>query len=78
MSDDDIGTSDIPPLTDDFFEKAQLRMPEASAGTVSVSVDFETLAWFQSKGDAAEQHMAAALKIYAEAQRNVIGERRSA
>ncbi len=27
MTDDDIDTSDIPPLTDEFFAKAQLRLP---------------------------------------------------
>ena len=36
---------------------------------ISIRADAETLAWFQSKGEAAEQHMAAALRIYAEAQK---------
>jgi len=67
MSDEDIDTSDIPPLTDDFFSNAKLRMPSS---TVTIRVDSETLAWFQSKGEDAEQHMAAALQIYAEAQKN--------
>ena len=49
MTDDDIDISDIPPLTDEFFSKAKLRMPPSS--TVAVRVDPETLAWFQSKGD---------------------------
>jgi uncharacterized protein (DUF4415 family) len=67
MTDDDIDTSDIPPLSDEFFAKAKLRMP--SPTTVTVPVDAETLAWFQTKGEAAEQHMTAALRIYAEAQK---------
>ncbi len=29
MSDEDIDTSDIPPLSDEFFAKAQLRMPKS-------------------------------------------------
>lgn len=29
MSDEDIDTSDIPPLSDEFFAKAQLRMLKA-------------------------------------------------
>lgn len=29
MSDEEIDTSDIPPLSDEFFEKAQLRMPKS-------------------------------------------------
>lgn len=69
MTDDDIDTSDIPPLTDEFFSKATLRMPPSSMATVAVRVDSETLTWFQSKGEEAEQHMAAALRIYAEAQK---------
>jgi hypothetical protein len=30
MTDDDIDTSDISPLTDEFFSKAKLRMPSSS------------------------------------------------
>jgi uncharacterized protein (DUF4415 family) len=71
MSDDEIDTSDIPPLTDDFFANAKLRMPSSSLATVAIRVDPETLLWFQSKGSEAEQHMAAALQIYAQAQKNV-------
>jgi uncharacterized protein (DUF4415 family) len=77
MSDEDIDTSDIPPLTDEFFAKAKLRMP-SSLATVAIRVDAETLAWFQSKGEEAEQHMAAALRIYAEAQKNAASMRQSA
>lgn len=77
MLDKEIGTSDIPPLTDEFFANAQLRMP-ASVAPVAIRVDPETLAWFQSKDEEAEQHMAAALRIYAEAQKNAASLRRSA
>jgi len=69
MSDDEIDTSDIPPLTDKFFSKAKLRMPSSSLSTVAIRIDPETLSWFQSKGEEAEQHMVAALRIYAEAQK---------
>lgn len=78
MMDDDIDTSDIPPLTDEFFSKATLRMPTSSLATVAVRIDGETLTWFQSKGEKAEQHMAAALRIYAEAQKNAASDRQSA
>ena len=30
MQDEDIDTSEIPPLSEDFFANAQLRMPESS------------------------------------------------
>ena len=77
MSDDDIDTSDIAPLTDEFFSKAKLRMPSSSLATVSIHVDPQTLAWYQSKGEDAEQHMAAALQIYAEAQKKAANMRQS-
>jgi hypothetical protein len=44
MTDDEIDTSDIPPLTDEFFAKAKLRMPTSKINTVAVSIDSETLA----------------------------------
>ena len=66
MSDEDIDTSDIPPLSEDFFSKAQLQMPK-SPTKVSVLVDPDTLAWFQIQGESAEQQMSVALRIYAEA-----------
>jgi uncharacterized protein (DUF4415 family) len=66
MADADIDTSDGPPLSDAFFENAQLQLPDA-ANTVTIAVDSDTLAWFQSQGESAEQQMAIALKIYAAA-----------
>lgn len=66
MSDEDIDTSDIPPLSEEFFAKAQLRMPKSPV-KVSVQIEPETFAWFQTQGDNAERQMSIALKIYAEA-----------
>ncbi|MEO1389267.1 MAG: BrnA antitoxin family protein [Cyanobacteria bacterium J06634_6] len=78
MTDEDIDTSDIPPLTEAFFEKATLRMPKPSLQAVSIRIDTETLAWFREKGQEAEQHMAAALRIYAEAQKRAVEASQSA
>jgi uncharacterized protein (DUF4415 family) len=78
MGDDDIDTSDIPPLTDEFFAKAKLRLPTDPLETVAIRVDAETLTWFQSMGEAAEQHMSAALRIYAAAQKDAATLRQSA
>lgn len=66
MSDEEIDTSDMPPLSEEFFAKAQLRMPK-SLVEVAVQVDPETFAWFQAQGASAKQQMSVALKIYAEA-----------
>jgi hypothetical protein len=73
MTDDNIDTSDIPQLTDEFFSKAKLRMPSNPISTVAVCVNLETLEWSRSKGEESEQHMAAALKIYAAAQKTAAG-----
>ena len=53
MSDEEIDTSDIPPLSEEFFATAQLRMPKSPV-EVAVQVDPETFAWFQSQGANAE------------------------
>ncbi|MEG3974740.1 MULTISPECIES: BrnA antitoxin family protein [unclassified Microcoleus] len=66
MSDEDIDTSDSPPLSEEFFTRAQLRMPQ-SAITMPVQVDPETFAWFQAQGETAQQQMSVALRIYADA-----------
>jgi len=58
--------SDIPPLSEDFWVKAQLRLPEDIV-TVKVEIDPETFAWFQSQGETTPEQMSVALKIYAQA-----------
>jgi uncharacterized protein (DUF4415 family) len=68
MNDEAIDTSDIPPLSKDFFEKATLRTPR-QAIAVTMHVDADVLAWFQAQGQEYEQRMNAALRIYAEAHR---------
>jgi uncharacterized protein (DUF4415 family) len=49
MSDDDIDYSDIPPLTDEFFDKAVLKVPSAQ-GENLVQLDPDVIAWFQAQG----------------------------
>lgn len=68
MGDADIDTADIPPLSEAFFAKAQLRMPKGFVD-VSVRVDPETFAWFQMQGERAKQQMSIALKVYADARK---------
>ncbi|MDQ3221201.1 MAG: BrnA antitoxin family protein [Acidobacteriota bacterium] len=66
MTDDDIDTSDIPELDDDFFASAELRVPKNKT-SVMLSVDTEVLEWFESQGAEFQQRINAALRIYAEA-----------
>ncbi|NUN65532.1 BrnA antitoxin family protein [Pseudanabaena biceps] len=70
MGDEDIDTSDIPPLSAEFWAKAKLRSPRQI--TASVQIDPETFAWFQSQGENATQQMSVALKIYAEAHKSYV------
>ena len=69
MTDEDIDTSDTPVLTEQFFSRAKPWSPVKSKSQISVSVDSETLAWFEEQGQDSERHLAAALRIYAEAQK---------
>jgi uncharacterized protein (DUF4415 family) len=66
LTEEEIDTSDIPPLTEEFFSKSRWWKPVEPLN-VLVQVDPSTLAWFQAQGDDYEKKMAAALRIYAEA-----------
>ena len=66
MTDEEIDTSDSPPLDDDFFVRAEWRMPKKNRA-VTLSVDSEVLKWFEGQGADFQQRVNAALKIYAEA-----------
>ncbi len=66
MTDEEIDTSDSPPLDDDFFARAEWRMPEKKRA-VTLSVDSEVLKWFEGQGADFQHRVNAALKIYAEA-----------
>ena len=50
MTDDQIDTSDVPPLTDKFFATAQWRHPKDKIA-VTVEVEPEVLAWFKAQGN---------------------------
>ena len=69
MTDEDIDTSDSPVLTVQFFSRAKPWSLVKAKPQILVSVDSETLAWFEEQGQDSERHLAAALRIYAEAQK---------
>ena len=70
MTDEEIDTSDIPPMDEKFFANARLRMPKGKVA-VMVSVDKDVSDWYQSQGEESKSLMSAALKIYAEAHREI-------
>lgn len=49
MTDEEIDCSDIPPLTEEFFEKATLQVPATQAQRL-VQLDPDIIAWFQAQG----------------------------
>jgi uncharacterized protein (DUF4415 family) len=49
-SEENIDYSDIPPLTDEFFERATLRIPASEAQNL-VQLDPDVKQWFQAQGD---------------------------
>ena len=70
MTDEEIDTSDIPPLDEKFFANARLRMPRGKVA-VTVSVEKEVVDWYQAKGEESRALMSVALKIYAEAHQEI-------
>jgi len=70
MTDEEIDTSDIPPLDEKFFANARLRMPRGNVA-VMVSVEKDVNDWYQAQGEESKALMSAALKIYAEAHREI-------
>ena len=66
MTDEEIDTSDIPPLGDAFFANAKLRTPRGKVPLV-LSVDADVMEWFKAQGEEYQNLINAALRIYAEA-----------
>jgi uncharacterized protein (DUF4415 family) len=60
MRDEDIDTSDIPPLDESFFAKAELRMPKQVS--VTMRVDADLLDWFKAQGEEYESQINNALR----------------
>lgn len=48
MTDEEIDYSDIPPLTDEFFENAMLRVPAVQARNL-IQLEPDIMAWFRSQ-----------------------------
>ena len=75
LTDEDIDTSDSPPLSEEFFAKAKWLMPGENMTRHTIKVELELdpkiLAWFQSQGQDYERRMLAALRLYAEAHQAV-------
>lgn len=66
MSDEDIDTSDIPELGDDFFNNAQLRMPAKKS--VTLRLDEDVLEFLKSEGQGYQTRINKLLRNYMDVQ----------
>jgi uncharacterized protein (DUF4415 family) len=65
LTDDEIDTSDIPPITEESFRNSKWWKPKTPLD-VTVQVDPDTFAWFQMQGEDYQEKMAVVLRIYAD------------
>jgi uncharacterized protein (DUF4415 family) len=68
LSDEEIDTSEIPPLDEKFFAEAKLRMPEAKP-SITIRLDPDVLEWFKGQGKGYQTRINAVLRMYMEAQK---------
>ena len=69
MTDEEVDTSDIPPLDEAFFGKARLRMPKGKVPLI-ISVDADVMEWFRAQGEGYRSLINAALRVYADAHKD--------
>ena len=60
-----VDTSDIPELDDDFFNRAELRLPPKQA--VTLRLDSDVLAWLKAQGPGYQTRINQLLRQYMEA-----------
>ncbi|MGM0678212.1 BrnA antitoxin family protein [Ectothiorhodospira marina] len=66
MNDEDIDTQDMPELGEDFFQRAELRVPVKKA--VTIRLDADVLEWFKGQGAGYQTRINQLLRHYMHAQ----------
>jgi len=69
LKDEDIDTSDIPPLDPELLRNARLRLPVSKA-IVTIRVDADILSWLKAQGRGYQTRINAILRTYMEATRD--------
>ncbi|WP_334725834.1 BrnA antitoxin family protein [Nostoc sp.] len=69
MTDEDIDYSDIPPLSNEFFENATLRIPATRASDL-IELDSEVITWFREQGAEYKTLINSVLRRYIENSRD--------
>ncbi len=70
LRDETIDRTELPPLDDAFFADASWRMPQKKVA-VTLRIEPDLLSWFRAQGDEYQDRMIAALRIYAQAHRDI-------
>ena len=68
IKDKDIDTSDIPELDDDFFKRAEIKVPPKQS--VTLRLDADVLVWFKSQGQGYQTRINKLLRSYMESQQS--------
>ncbi|MGA3188853.1 MAG: BrnA antitoxin family protein [Bryobacteraceae bacterium] len=68
MTDADIDYSDIPELTDDFFENAKILDWPPSKAQLTIRLDADVLAWLKSNGRGYQTRINRILRVAMESQ----------
>ena len=68
-SEENIDYSDIPPLTDAFFERSTLRIPADRANNL-VQLDPDVKQWFEAQGEQYKTLINKVLRQYIESNKN--------
>lgn len=66
IKDKDIDTSDMPELDEEFFRKAEIRVPPKQS--VTMRLDADVLEWFKSQGHGYQTRINKLLRSYMDAQ----------
>ena len=69
MTDEEIDTSDIPPLDEAFFANAEVRLPKPKV-PITIRLDDDVLRWFRGMGRGYQTRINAVLRTYMEAHQN--------
>ena len=69
MTDEEIDYSEIPPLTEAFFENATLRIPADQARSL-IQLEAEVIEWYQSQGTDYKTLIHSVLRRYMEDSRD--------
>ena len=73
MKDEDIDTSDIPPVTPEMFAKAIVKQglkTKDNKAQLTIRMDRDVLTWFKSRGRGYQTQINALLRAYMEAHKS--------